>query len=127
MDTRNVGNYQRGLERIAELDDDVDRRVARLTAVHPDLGRYVIEFGFGEILSRPGLTLQQRELSTVSALAAIGAIPQLKVHVAASLKVGVSRTEIAETIIQLAYYAGFPAALNAMSAAREVFDQIDAA
>jgi 4-carboxymuconolactone decarboxylase len=122
---RDTDNYQRGLQCIAELDDDVDKRVAKLTGIHPDLGRYVIEFGFGEILSRPGLTLQQRELSTLSALTAMGAIPQLKVHVAASLRVGISRTEIAETIIQMAYYAGFPAALNGMSAAKEVFDQHD--
>ncbi|WP_116135302.1 carboxymuconolactone decarboxylase family protein [Trinickia diaoshuihuensis] len=120
---RDADTYQRGLERIAELDDDVDKRVERLNGIHPDLGRYVIEFGFGEILSRSGLTLQQRELSTVAALTAMGAIAQLKVHVAASLKVGLSRGEIAETIIQMAFYAGFPAALNAMNAAKEVFEQ----
>lgn len=122
---QDADRYQRGLQRMAELDDDVDQRVQRLNGVDPDLARYVVEFGFGDILSRPGLTLAQRELTSVAALTAMGALAQLKVHVAAGLKVGVTRTEIVETIIQMAFYAGFPAALNAMNAANEVFVQHD--
>jgi 4-carboxymuconolactone decarboxylase len=88
----------------------------------PDLCRYIVEFGFGDIYSRPGLTLQQRELATVAALTALGtAEPQLKVHIAAALNVGLSRTEIVETIMQMSLYAGFPAALNGLFAAKEVF------
>ena len=82
----------------------------------------LIQFGFGQIYSRDGLTLQQRELATIAALTAMGnAQPQLKVHLAAALNVGLSRTEIIETIIQMAVYAGFPAALNGLFAAKEVF------
>jgi 4-carboxymuconolactone decarboxylase len=51
------------------------------------------------------------------------AAPQLKVHLQAALNVGVSREEIVETIMQMAVYAGFPAALNGLAAAREVFAQ----
>nr|WP_175511237.1 carboxymuconolactone decarboxylase family protein [Collimonas sp. OK307] len=119
--------YERGLQRLKEVDDIAGEKVIdSLADISPDLGRYVIEFGFGEIYSRPGLSLQQRELATVAALTAMGtAQPQLKVHLAAALNVGLSRQEITETIIQMALYAGFPAALNGMFAAKEVFAEHD--
>ncbi|WP_211482518.1 carboxymuconolactone decarboxylase family protein [Collimonas sp. OK607] len=119
--------YERGLQRLKEVDDIAGEKVIdSLADISPDLGRYVIEFGFGEIYSRPGLSLQQRELATVAALTAMGtAQPQLKVHLAAALNVGLSRLEITETIIQMALYAGFPAALNGMFAAKEVFAEHD--
>jgi 4-carboxymuconolactone decarboxylase len=119
--------HQRGLELLARMEPDVQGRVDRLAALHPDAARYVVEFGLGEILSRPGLTLQQRELITVGALAALGTAPaQLKVHVAACLRLGVSRTEVTEAILQMAFYAGFPAALNGLALAKEVFAAADA-
>jgi len=60
----------------------------------------------------------------VAALTAMGnATPQLKVHIHAALNVGVTREEIVETIMQMAVYAGFPAALNGLMAAKEVFAQ----
>jgi 4-carboxymuconolactone decarboxylase len=119
--------YEKGLQRLKEVDDIAGEKVIdSLADISPDLGRYVIEFGFGGIYSRPGLSLQQRELATVAALTAMGtAQPQLKVHLAAALNVGLSRQEITETIIQMALYAGFPAALNGMFAAKEVFAEHD--
>lgn len=60
----------------------------------------------------------------VAALTATGnAVPQLKVHIQGALNVGVSREEIVETIMQMAVYAGFPAALNGLAVAKEVFVQ----
>ncbi|MNR54832.1 Carboxymuconolactone decarboxylase family protein [compost metagenome] len=60
----------------------------------------------------------------VAALTATGnAAPQLKVHIQGALNVGVSREEIVETIMQMAVYAGFPAALNGLAVAKEVFLQ----
>lgn len=117
--------YENGLKRLQEVDGAAgDRVLEALADICPDLGRYIIEFGFGDVYSRPGLTLQQRELATVAALTAIGtAGPQLKVHLAAALNVGLSRTEIIETIVQMSLYAGFPAALNGLFAAKEVFAQ----
>jgi 4-carboxymuconolactone decarboxylase len=115
--------YERGLARLREVDGSAgDKVIESLADISPDLGKYIIEFGFGDIYSRPGLTLQQRELATVAALTALGtAQPQLKVHVAAALNVGLSRTEIIETMLQMSLYAGFPAALNGVFAAKEVF------
>jgi 4-carboxymuconolactone decarboxylase len=117
--------YQRGLNRLKQVDAEAGEHViASLQNIAPDLGRYIIEFGFGEIYCRDGLSLQQRELATIAALTALGsAEPQLKVHIAAGLNVGLSQQEIIETIIQMALYAGFPAALNGVFAAQEVFGE----
>jgi 4-carboxymuconolactone decarboxylase len=90
------------------------------------LARYIIEFAFGDVFSRPGLDLKSREIATVAALTALGtATPQLKVHINAALNVGCTRQEVIEIIIQMAVYAGFPAALNGMFAAKGVFQELD--
>ena len=107
--------YRRGWEKLKEIDGEAGERViASLQDIAPDLARYTIEFPFGDVYSRPGLDLKSREIATVAALTALGnAAPQLKVHIHAALNVGCTRTEIVEVIIQMAVYAGFPAALNA--------------
>ena len=88
----------------------------------PELGRWIVEFGYGEVLSRPQLDLRSRELATVAALTALGnAQPQLRAHVHGALNVGCKPEEIVEVIMQMAVYAGFPASLNGITAARDVF------
>ncbi len=116
--------FEGGCARLAEIDGDAGEAViASLTDIAPDLGRYIIEFGFGDIYSRTGLDLKTRELATVAALVALGtARPQLEVHLNAALKVGASRDELVEVIIQMALYAGFPAALNGVAALRTVME-----
>ncbi|BBQ86136.1 MULTISPECIES: carboxymuconolactone decarboxylase family protein [Enterobacteriaceae] len=96
--------------------------VESLKDIAPDFARYLLEFPFGDIYARPGLDLRSREIATVAALTAMGnAAPQLKVHIAAALHVGLTQEEIVEVIMQMAVYAGFPAALNGLFAAKEVF------
>lgn len=108
-----------------EIDGQAGEYVLEsLEDIAPDFARYLIEFPFGDIYSRPGLDLKSREIAVVAALTALGnAAPQLKVHIHGALNVGVSRTEVVETIMQMAVYAGFPAALNGLFAAKEVFAQ----
>jgi 4-carboxymuconolactone decarboxylase len=115
--------YQRGLNRLREVDaEQVGKIVAGLRDIAPDFADYLIEFAFGDIYSRPGLDLKSRQIATVAALTALGtAAPQLKVHIHGALNVGYTRSEIVEVIMQMAVYAGFPAALNGLAAAREVF------
>ncbi len=115
--------YARGLAKLEEIDGKQGERVIEsLKDVAPDLGRYIIEFGFGDIYSRPGLDLKSREIAVVAALTALGnAAPQLKVHVHGALNVGCTKEEIVEVMMQIALYAGFPAALNGIFAAKEVF------
>jgi 4-carboxymuconolactone decarboxylase len=117
--------YELGLEKLKEIDGDAGENVIEsLKDIAPDLARYTIEFPFGDIYSRPGLDLKSREVATVAALTALGnAKPQLKVHINAALNVGCSEEEIIEIIIQMAVYAGFPAALNGIFAAKEVFQE----
>ena len=113
----------RGKRALAEIDGHAGEEViASLADIAPDFATYLLEFPFGDIYSRPGLDLRAREIATIAALTAMGtATPQLKVHIAAGLNVGLTQEEIVEIIMQMAVYAGFPAALNGLSAAREVF------
>lgn len=121
--------YDRGLRKLSEVDGQAGQRVIeRLADIAPDFARYLIEFPFGDIYARPGLDLKSREIATVAALTALGnAGPQLKVHIHAALNVGCTQEEIIEVIMQMAVYAGFPAALNGLFAAKEVFDEIQTA
>lgn len=114
---------ERGRRVLAEIDGEAGARViAALQDIAPDFAGYLFEFPFGDIYSRPGLDLRSREVATIAALTALGnAAPQLKVHIEAGLNVGLTRDEIIETIMQMAVYAGFPAALNGLFAAKEVF------
>ena len=119
--------YERGWEKLKEVDGEAGERVMEsLKDIAPDLARYVIEFAFGDVYSRPGLDLKPREIAAVAALTTLGnATPQLKVHIHGALNVGLSRQEVVEIIIQMAVYAGFPAAINGMFAAKEVFQERD--
>ena len=121
--TPRESRFQRGERALAEIDGDAGGKViAALADIAPDFATYLIEFPFGDIYSRPGLDLKAREIATIAALTALGnATPQLKVHIEAGLNVGLTRDEIVETIMQMAVYAGFPAALNGLFAAKEVF------
>lgn len=115
--------YDEGLEILQQLaGSDRVAVLENLADVAPDLGRYLVEFGYGDIYSRPGLSLRERQLVTIGALTAMGnALPQVKFHVAGALQVGATPSEVVETIIHMAFYAGFPATLNALLAAKDVF------
>jgi 4-carboxymuconolactone decarboxylase len=115
--------YDRGLVALSVIDGAAGEKVINaLSDIAPDFARYLIEFPFGDIYCRTGLGLREREIATIAALTALGnAAPQLKVHIEAGLNVGLSKQEITEVIMQMSVYAGFPAALNGLFAAKEVF------
>lgn len=119
---------ERGRRVLAEIDGAAGQRVIdALADIAPDFADYLFEFPFGDIYSRPGLSTRDREIATIAALAAMGnAAPQLRVHIEAGLNVGLTRAEIVEILTQMAVYAGFPAALNGLFAAKEVFAARDA-
>lgn len=114
---------RRGLETLNRITQGQGRAVIEsLADIAPALGDFIVEFSYGDVISRPQLDVKSRELATVAALAALGnAQPQLKVHIHGALNVGASREEIVEILIQTAVYAGFPAAINAVSTARQAF------
>jgi 4-carboxymuconolactone decarboxylase len=123
MDTKQSDRFRRGWERLMEVDAEGGERVIEnLEGVAPDLGRYVVEFAFGEIYQRPVLDLRQRQLVTISALTTLGgAEPQLEVHINAGLNVGLTAREVVEAILHCIPYVGFPRVLNATFVAKRVF------
>lgn len=118
--------YMRGIE-IAEqlasgkLEEFATSRVAELA---PDFARMAIEFSLGDLYTRDSLDLRSREIVAISSLAALGnAVPQLRIHVRAATNIGLTRAEIVEILMQSAIYAGFPAALNAISACHDLLSE----
>ena len=98
--------------------------VESLKDIAPDLAEWIISFSYGDVMSRSGLDLRSRQFATIAALSALGnAAPQLKVHIHGALNVGCTPDEIVEVMLQIAVYAGFPAAINAINIVREVFNE----
>lgn len=114
--------FETGMELLKEIDGQGGEAVIRsLEQVSPDLGRYIVEFAFGDIYAREGLTLQEREMITLASLLTAGSCrPQLEVHIAAALHVGISPEKILETFLQCIPYTGFPKVLNAVYSAKKV-------
>jgi len=104
--------YERGRERLREVHGD--RSLAMVEGLG-DLGRLIVEVAYGDVYSRPGLSLRERQIATVAALVATGRSSQLPVHLRSSLAAGLSADELREVIIQTATIAGFPPAMNAWS------------
>ena len=107
----------RALARLAELGDEPggDEFLARMGV----LGDWIVDFAFGDVHTRPGLTSRERELIIVAVLAAIGSSDsQVAAHIRALRAIDVSWSEIEETILQVTPYAGIPRAVNAIKVLR---------
>lgn len=115
--------FNTGLENLKKIDGEAGIRVIEsLNDIAPDLGRYIIEFAFGQIYARSGLSLQERELLTLSTLLTAGGCEaQLQVHINAALHVGIKKEKILEVFLHCIPYTGFPKVLNAVTAARQIF------
>ncbi|WP_294931119.1 carboxymuconolactone decarboxylase family protein [uncultured Paracoccus sp.] len=113
----------KALALLERLDPEAPSRVAEnLDALSDDFLGIVLGFAFADVVSRPGLDMRTREMLTVSALMAMGTAPgQLEFHIRAALNVGVTREEIVEILLQIAVYAGVPACMNGIAAARKAF------
>jgi 4-carboxymuconolactone decarboxylase len=112
----------RGLRALREITGESGAAVVQdLREVAPDLADWIIDFSYGDVMARPGLDRRTRQLATIAALTALGnAQPQLKVHLRGALNVGCRPQEIIEVILQMAVFCGFPAAINALAALKEV-------
>ena len=119
--------YNKGLKNLEKIHPEASKAlIESLKDIAPDLGRFVVEFAYGDVYERGGLDLKSRQIATVAALTAIGDTkPELKDHIKGALNVGCNRQEIIEVIIQMAVYAGFPRAINGINTAKEVFEEID--
>ena len=117
----------RGLRALGEITGASGESVVEsLRDLAPDLADWIVDFSYGDVMSRPGLDRRSRQLATIAALAALGhCAPQLKVHIRGALNVGCTRQEIVEVILLMTVYAGFPAAINALIVAREAMAPSD--
>lgn len=103
---------------------ETEQRLAQLRQFAPEMFEWIVDFAYGDVVSRPALDLRSRELATVAALTALGnAAPQLRAHIDGALNAGCAPREIIEVILQMAVYAGFPASLNGLGVARELFTE----
>jgi 4-carboxymuconolactone decarboxylase len=117
--------YQRGLAKLTEIHGERGKAILdNLATISPDLKRFIIEFAFGDIYSRDGLDPKTRQLITIAALTTLNTSElELKAHIHGALNVGCTREQITETILQIAVYAGFPAALHGMLVAGQAFSE----
>ncbi|WP_256959622.1 carboxymuconolactone decarboxylase family protein [Sphingobacterium sp. JB170] len=114
--------FKKGWQKLMEVDGALGEKVINgLKDVSPDLGKYIIEYSFGDIYSREALGLKSKEIAVVAALTAMGnAAPQLQVHLNGALNTGSSINELKEVILQMSVYSGFPSCINAMNMLKEV-------
>lgn len=115
--------FERGSRILASIDGEGGQAVVEsLQDIAPDLGKWIVEFAFGDVYADPTLDARQQELVTLGSLVTQGdTAPQLRVHIDAALHVGLTRSEVVQAIVQTAPYVGFPRVINAVNVAREVF------
>lgn len=115
--------FELGSEKLKEIDGIGGENVIQsLQDIAPDVGKYIIEFAFGDVYTRSELSMQEREMITITSLLTTGDCePQLEVHINGSLNVGLSPEKIIETFIQCIPYTGFPKVLNAIYTAKKTF------
>ena len=108
------GRYERGRDLLSRIAPDQER-VLRETfdPINPDITRYVIEFGYGDIYARGIPSIRGRQAATIAALAAKGTAPsQFRFHIGGGLRAGLSEKEIVEIMLLISLYAGFPASVE---------------
>lgn len=115
--------FELGSEKLKGIDGIGGENVIQsLQDIAPDVGKYIIEFAFGDVYTRPELSMQEREMITITSLLTTGGCePQLQVHINGSLNVGLSPEKIIETFIQCIPYTGFPKVLNAIYTAKKIY------
>lgn len=123
---KNVNNTKRelGLKTLNEVTKGDGQKVVNSLKDFPVLADAIIEFAYGDVISRKVLDPKSRQLATVASLAAQGMLtPQLKVHYAGALNVGVKPEELVEIVYLTSVYAGMPKAINAANALTEVLNE----
>jgi 4-carboxymuconolactone decarboxylase len=115
--------YKRGMARRNRIVGQAGTKRRRmLAAVHPDLEKVLIEFAWGTILDRPGLSERDRELITLGVLLALGRDREATTHLHAALNVGISKDELVELLIHCGVYAGFPATMTGAGLLADVLE-----
>ncbi|MCP3027150.1 carboxymuconolactone decarboxylase family protein [Halobacillus sp. A5] len=123
-----MNRYDKGLKTLQEYTDPDKgtnhfELMKGLEDLAPDIGKYIIEFAYGDIYSRKGLSSKDRTLTVLSSLITqgSGSLPQLELHINTALNAGWAEEEIVEAMVQLIPYVGFPTVINAVKQAQKVF------
>ena len=103
----------------------VERAEADKSDFDADFQRFITETAWGSVWVRPGLDIKTRQLLTIAMLAALGKHEELALHVRATRNTRVTRDEVKETFMQVAVYAGIPAANSAFAVAKRVYAEMD--
>ena len=126
MQTNN-NEYQKGLALLETLHggQSGEQLVKQLEDICPDFVNMTLEWSLAGIMGRPGLDLLTRELLLIASCVTLGghADPQLKAHIDAALKLGATRQQVVETILQMLFYAGGVNVSNALRSAKDVLKQ----
>ena len=120
-------SYAKGKEMAETFNPGMEDALrGRYDELVPGMSKSVVDFAWGQQYGREGLDIKTRWLATVAALTALGGQtgPQLKVNIAAALRSGATKREVGEVIWQMALYGGFPAAINGLNTALEVFEEM---
>ena len=105
-------------------DAHVSRSEAATTPLDAPFRDFILEGVWGRVWTRPGLARRDRSLLCLGILAALGHDEELRLHVRATHNTGVTEEEITEVLLQVAAYAGVPAANSALRAAKEVLEEM---
>lgn len=125
--SRSAEPLSQAMALLEQLEPGAPEKVrANLDAFSPDAAELVLGYAFADIVGREGIDLRTREMLTVAMLAAMGTAPgQLEFHIRAAMNTGVTREEIVEIVLQVSVYAGVPACMNAIFAAKKAFQTIN--
>ena len=108
-------------------NDHVERAEAGKSDFDVDFQRFITEAAWGNVWARPGLDEKTRHLLTIAMLATLGHQKELAMHIRATTNTGVSRDDVKEVLLQVAIYAGIPAANAAFAVAKRVYREMDGA
>jgi 3-oxoadipate enol-lactonase/4-carboxymuconolactone decarboxylase len=119
------GARERGMRTRREVlgDAHVDAAIARATELDADFQDFITRYAWGDVWTRPALDRRTRSMITLTALASLGRLEELALHVRAARRNGLSEEEIAEVLLHTAIYAGVPAANAAFGVARRVLGE----
>ena len=119
--------YKKGMQiRKSVLGEEhVERAEANKSDFDADFQRLITEAAWGSVWARPGLDRKTRHLLTIAMLATLGSYEELAMHIRATRNTGVTREDVKEVLLQVAVYAGIPAANAAIAIAKRVYGELD--
>lgn len=124
-DNSEIDRLKLGEQELSKLDDlQVEKLKKAYNDFSPELVKFVLEFGYGDIYSRDNLNPKHRQIATISALTALGnAQPQLEFHIRAGLNIGLTEENVKEIMLLMSVYAGFPSAINGINVLKNILNE----